>query len=400
MMMSTARSIVLNSPFDVTITGGEPLLMGGRHIRDLCELFSENSIDCSLNMNGRLLTPDTCATLAQCGLKGLLISLHSWTDDVHNGIVGCSRAAAETKAGIRNALDAGLPVTVNSVVDGRNVDTLFASAKELQKLGVVHLSFTRALCPLEGTYKCGEIDSARFVDEVIRCQEELRIAVSSLLPLPFCAHPRVKEMKRKLCCSGGVTTAVLSYRGDVRFCPHDTRVWGNIFKEELASIWARMSKWRCDVGIPNECAICAFVEDCRGGCRIAAKVDRDSYRAMDPWATCAVTNYRRVVNIDEFDLDCSYAVASGIRWRPEHSHCLLYCGSGRLLTNPDGVEFVRCLPPSFIPRELLHSSTRNRETQYRFLKDPYCTGLIAKVVGNGGGASNVAEKVSGDSSSP
>lgn len=379
-IIDVARKIVENDLFDVTITGGEPLLIGIERLSKIFQLFNDHDIRFTLNTNGRLLNKETCQFLKQYELGNVLISLHSWIDALHDEIVNIPNAATETKAGIKNALEEGLSVTVNQVIDNRNIDTMYSSSKELENIGVHLLSFTRALSPLDVDYHIEMVDAVRFLDEFIRCKEKLNIPVVSLLPIPFCADSRVKDLKGKLRCSGGISTAVVSCYGDVRFCPHDTQVWGNVFQEDLESIWKQIVRWRNGISVPSECVACSFVADCGGGCRVASKLCFNDYRAKDPWARNTVTNYRRKVIFDEFDPDSLYILLSDIRWRKENEYFLLHYKNGNLLVNFDGVKFLESLPQKFIPNELLGANSKNREMQFEYLKILYNSGLLVKAM--------------------
>ena len=374
--IEVARKIVQSHIFEAVITGGEPLLLGKDSLQDLFTLFHNHNIQSTLNTNGRLLNADTCRFLKGSGLNTVLISLHSWINELHDEIVNAPHAAMETKLGIQNALQVGLQVVVNQVIDKRNVDTMHSSALALEKFGVRQISFTRALSPLNGNCKIEMIDAIRFLEEYIKCKENLRIPVVSLLPIPFCADPRVKDLKKNLHCTGGVSTAVVSCNGDVRFCPHDTQVWGNLLQEDLASIWRRMAEWRKEVAVPGECKACSFVADCHGGCRVAAKLCYNDYAAKDPWARGAVTNYKRKVIFSEFDPDALYVMPSEIRWRKENEAFLLFYEGSRMLVNSDGIEFAQRLPHRFVPAELLKESSDRREMQMGFLKSLYYNGLL------------------------
>ena len=350
-IIEIARKIVESDLFDVVITGGEPLLLGIENLSKILKLFSDHNIYSTLNTNGRLLDKKTCQSLKQCGLESVLISLHSWIDGLHDEIVNVPGAAIETKAGIKSALEAGLHVGVNQVIDSRNIDTMYPSSKELQNIGVHGLSFTRTISPLGIDRRMEMIDAARFLDELIKCEENLIIPVASLTPIPFCVDPRVKDLKKKIQCMGGVSLAAISCYGDVRFCPLDSHVWGNVFQEDLGSIWRQIARWREDLSVPSECITCSFVADCGGGCRVASKRYFDDYGAKDPWARNAVTNYRRKVIFSEFDPDSLYVKLSGIRWRKEDECFLLYSGGTSMLVNFDGVMFLEGLPQKFVPSE-------------------------------------------------
>lgn len=374
-----ARRIAEYDLFDVVITGGEPLVLGIPGLSRLFGLFSSKNIQFSLNTNARLLTKDTCRDLVDSGLRSVLISLHSWEDEIHDDIVKVSNAAVETKAGIYNAIKNGLHVSVNQVISNRNIHTMYTTAKELEKMGVDHISLTRTLAPLDAEYQNEAIDIERYIDEYIKCKEQINISVSSLLPIPYCADSRIKDLPDKLHCSGGVTSAVISCYGDVRFCPHDTEVWGNILEEDLDAIWSRISKWRNDL-LPEECMQCAFVIDCRGGCRVASKLCNGCYNSKDLWMQGPISNYQRVVSFDKFDPECTYILPSDLRWRKEQEAYLLLANKGQLLVNPDGLEFIRRLPQTFVPCEAFEGEDDNKkEVHYSFLQTLYNHGVLGRI---------------------
>ncbi len=372
-ILEIASRIAAADVFDVIITGGEPLMVGADLLGELMTLFRSNEIECSLNTNGRLLTPATCRILREQGLKSVLVSLHSWDDALHDEIVGARHAGKQTKAGIRNALEQGLRVFVNQVVDCRNIDTLVASGKELEKMGVHGVALTRALSPLDSTYVVKVVDAARFLDAYIECSKQLTVPVSSLLPIPYCADPRVLGLPGNRACSGGFSTAVVSCDGEVRFCPHDTHVWGNLLEEDLPAIWRRIMEWRVSMMVPEECTTCVFLPDCGGGCRVASKLSGNDYAGKDPWARQAATNYRRTVVLEEFEPDAPHRLLKDVRWRKEGECFLLYRESRYFAVDADGLELIQRLPEHFVPGRLLTSPSH-----IDFLSEVYHQGLLVR----------------------
>lgn len=121
-----ARLRAANIP-QVTFTGGEPTLRG-----DLVELVDAAQwFVTRLNTNGRLLTPQLCRALAEASLDSVQVTLYAADAEAHNALVGAP-GFDETVRGIRNAVDAGLIVSVNTPLCSLNRDyaaTLrFASA--------------------------------------------------------------------------------------------------------------------------------------------------------------------------------------------------------------------------------------------------------------------------------
>lgn len=111
-----ARLRAANIP-QVTFTGGEPTLRG-----DLVELVDAAQwFVTRLNTNGRLLTPQLCRALAEASLDSVQVTLYAADTEAHNALVGAP-GFDETVRGIRNAVDAGLIVSVNTPLCSLNRD--------------------------------------------------------------------------------------------------------------------------------------------------------------------------------------------------------------------------------------------------------------------------------------
>ena len=101
----------------VTFTGGEPTLR-----EDLVELVEAAAwFVTRLNTNGRLLTPQLCHDLYEASLDSVQVTLYSADADAHNTLVGAP-GFDDTVAGIRNAVEAGLIVSVNTPLCSINRD--------------------------------------------------------------------------------------------------------------------------------------------------------------------------------------------------------------------------------------------------------------------------------------
>lgn len=101
----------------VTFTGGEPTL---RH--DLVQLVrAAQWFVTRLNTNGRMLTSALCRELREASLDAVQITLYSADADTHNALVGAP-GFADTVAGIRNAVEAGLNVSINTPLCSLNRD--------------------------------------------------------------------------------------------------------------------------------------------------------------------------------------------------------------------------------------------------------------------------------------
>lgn len=101
----------------VTFTGGEPTQRD-----DLAELVEHaKKFVTRVNTNGVNVTPELAASLKSAGLDSMQVTLYSFDEAVHNSLVGANRFS-DTVAGIKNALTAGLDVSVNTPLCKKNSD--------------------------------------------------------------------------------------------------------------------------------------------------------------------------------------------------------------------------------------------------------------------------------------
>ena len=101
----------------VTFTGGEPTMRP-----DIAELISyAKRMVTRLNTNGVNLTTDLIQQLKTAGLDSLQVTLYSHDENIHNALVG-SKHYADTVQGIRNAVSAGLDISINTPLCKKNSD--------------------------------------------------------------------------------------------------------------------------------------------------------------------------------------------------------------------------------------------------------------------------------------
>ena len=118
----------------LTFTGGEPTLRD-----DLCKLISEARwFVTRLNTNGIRLTKELCAELVQAELDSVQVTFYSADPDIHNELVGGAHYE-ETVAGIRNAVIAGINLSINTPLCSLNKDYL-ETLKFLHNLGVRYVT--------------------------------------------------------------------------------------------------------------------------------------------------------------------------------------------------------------------------------------------------------------------
>ncbi len=143
----------------ITFTGGEPTLRG-----DLAELVDHSKwFITRLNTNGVLLTKDLCARLHEASLDSVQITLYAAEAEAHNALVGADNWD-KTVAGIQNALEASLSVSVNTPLCALNRDYL-KTLGFVRGLGVRYLTCSGLI--IAGSAKSAESTGTQLSAEAL-----------------------------------------------------------------------------------------------------------------------------------------------------------------------------------------------------------------------------------------
>ena len=148
----------------VTFTGGEPTQR-----TDLVELVAHAKwFVTRLNTNGVKLTRELASKLKEASLDSVQVTLYSHDEGVHNKLVGCEHFS-DTVNGIRNAVAAGLDISVNTPLCSENADYV-KTLEFIRDLGVRFVTASGLIC----TGSAGINHSAHDLSE-----EELFAIISS-----------------------------------------------------------------------------------------------------------------------------------------------------------------------------------------------------------------------------
>ena len=124
----------------VTFTGGEPTMR-----EDIASLVAHaEKMVTRLNTNGVNLTPALVEALKKAGLDSVQVTLYSHNQDIHNALVGCEHFN-DTVEGIKNAVSAGLDVSVNTPLCKKNSD-YDKTLEFIKSLGVSFVTVSGLIC--------------------------------------------------------------------------------------------------------------------------------------------------------------------------------------------------------------------------------------------------------------
>ena len=151
----------------VTFTGGEPTQRS-----DIAQLvgYAKRMIT-RLNTNGVNLTQELVHQLKEAGLDSLQVTLYSHDETVHNALVG-SAHYADTVQGIRNAVEAGLDISINTPLCRKNADYEKTLAF-IHSLGVRFVTVSGLICTGMAGINHAEYDlSSEELYEIVKTAKE------------------------------------------------------------------------------------------------------------------------------------------------------------------------------------------------------------------------------------
>lgn len=283
----TVDEIIKNRIFDVTITGGEPLLVFEQAFSFIKQL-AKAGIKISLNSNLSLLTKDIIKKLKEAGIKSVLISLHADKPEINDDITQTPRSFKQTIKGIKLAKQYGFGVSVNMVVSKKNISRVLQTAKLVSGLKIDSFSATKASKP----ENCHDFDKfslshkelRSLIDALILIRNKLKLKTDSLVPVPMCFFNNFDEANafssRK--CNGGKTSCIIGFDGHIRPCVHISKNYGTVV-DGFKKAWDNMELWRTDEWLPKQCGKCVSKDTCAGGCKMEAYSHFNNMSAPDPF---------------------------------------------------------------------------------------------------------------------
>lgn len=224
----------------LTFTGGEPTVRD-----DLVELIDYSKwFVTRLNTNGVLLTKKLCKKLYEVSLDSVQVTLYSDKADIHNKLVGADNFD-KTVEGIKNAIEAGLNVSINTPLCSLNKNYT-ATLRFAKKLGITYAS-SSGLIVTGNAKKEDSISTQLSEEEITKALEDAcKYAEKQEMELSFTSpgwisEEKLKELKLDIpSCGACLSNMAISPDGNVMPCQSwlgkDASL-GNILETKWSKIW-------------------------------------------------------------------------------------------------------------------------------------------------------------------
>lgn len=322
--------IIKKKVFNVVLTGGEPftnyevLLHGVRRL-------TEAGILVSCNTNITLASKEQLCELRQAGLPHILTSLASYEPEINDLIFNSKDVLPKIVNGIKNAIDVGIKISVNTVVSRDSKDHIYQTGLFVSSLGASNMFLTRVV----PSTSCSAEVAKEFVlkpeeyipvlDAAIRVKEKTGINIGSLIQYPVCflkdADKYVDFVGRG--CTAGKKMICINANGETHACFHENKSYGNVLEIGLGGVWKNMEMWRNDSLVPEDCQKCKWLRWCEGGCRVYADaLDKKDYMCVGPDGLPEPKEeYEKSMHLVN---DGEFKIRNGLRYREEGDFWLIH----------------------------------------------------------------------------
>jgi AdoMet-dependent heme synthase len=269
------------------LTGGEPLLR--RDIHELARAASAAGIWTVMGTNGVLLTDAVAATMVDCGVRGVAISLDSADPARHDAFRGGPGSWQHAVRALDTCRAHGLQVLVQTTVTEDNALEVPALIDFARGRGA--WSFNLYFLVQTGRGRAMEELSPARTEEVLTTLVDQQEAHRPMLVRAKCA-PQFKRIAWQRGqaglesggCMAGTQYCRITPEGDVTPCPYMTAVAGNVRALSFREIWLGsplLASLRNPARLGGRCGACEFRELC-GGCRCRAFAATGDVLAEDP----------------------------------------------------------------------------------------------------------------------
>ena len=289
--MDLVDELVANRVFFLYIAGGEPFLR--KDLFDIIERARAGGVRVYMATNATYLTRERALRLRELGLEDVLVSLDGVDAKTHDTFRRVPGAYRDALRGMDILLEAGVQMSVGTVVCKQTVAQLDGMHELLRAKGVPVWRLT-GMCPVgrghEIYYKTGlAVEEIRHLAGFVAAHvddPDMRIHLDDPLPMKIWALEG-KSPVRPAKCGAARTLCCVQYNGAVTPCVLFDHPVGNIKDSSLGEVWRNAPFFTDMRGVnpdtlTGKCTSCSKVSSCNGACRAHAWFEYGDITAPDP----------------------------------------------------------------------------------------------------------------------
>jgi len=320
--MKIAKEICRHKPHTIVITGGEPLLVFNK-IKPVVMYLLEQKINISINSNITLLASDVVEFVKQNNI-GMFVSFPTGENGTCDFITGVKNSLEKILKNLDILYQNDVKFNLNIVASHININQVYETVAMLRRrYRLKKIYITRVGKPINADsafdqYLLTKADIDTLQNISVKINEELGLDIDTGCPYTMCSINSQKSFNLfayKKFCTAGKTSYAVDTLGNVKACPRDSKIYGNILSEDFGKLWKAMEEWRNESLLPNECKECTVKKFCGGGCRVDSYPFTKKLSSMDTTAVLSnlpIKYNRQIENIEPFNEDTVFSVCQFI----------------------------------------------------------------------------------------
>lgn len=232
----------------LTFTGGEPTKR-----KDLIDLIKHARFPITrVNTNGILLSEEYCKELKDAELDSIQITFYSSKQNIHNKLVGAN-TFKQTVNGIKNAIKAGLSVSVNTPLCSLNKDYV-ETLEYLYSIGVRFVTCSSLITTGNATKEKSQSTQLSKKELTRILEDAVDYCQKSGMEMSFTSPGWLDETTLKLLhlkipsCGACLSNMAITPSGEVVPCQSwlNGETYGNILTDDWTEIWDKCSEIRAN----------------------------------------------------------------------------------------------------------------------------------------------------------
>ncbi len=286
--------------FNITFSGGEPLLRGD--LLDILGIASKLNFGIRLSTNGLLLSDNLLEKMGSLDVYCIQISLDG-VGESHDTLRNFKGAYVRAVDALRRASDSGFYTIMSTMITSHNYREIGDLFDLAVSIGVSSFKLNTFIPMGEGKKSRDQLHlppeklrelAKEIINRKHKYEGTIDMQLNALFPWLLKSGQILQERRpsqsAKLKCSAGHSNLVISPEGTIYPCPYLTCFpIGNILEDSLKDIWNSkgiLAKFRNlrQKDLKGKCHNCHYVPaECNGGCRAAAYIEKGDFHSEDPF---------------------------------------------------------------------------------------------------------------------
>ena len=228
--------------FSVTLSGGEPLLLGAK-LFDLMDVYEENNVWINMISNGFLMDRATAKRIAEHSIGWVEISIDAPQAANHDDLRGVQGSWKRAVLAASYLASYNVPVIIGTCVTPKLLGHLGDMADLAEQMGVTGVTFSKILVSGRAYYHKDELvmtdeETRRFVQEVAAVREshpQIRIN---------CATQSIEDAVHDSSGNANYEIPIIRPDGKMRLSCFEPVIVGDVLTEDLRTLWERYKELR------------------------------------------------------------------------------------------------------------------------------------------------------------